>query len=375
MKKIQFKKMLSNILVLTVILAFVSCKSSALNNSVKSNTDSRSITPVQLISKSSGEISVMAFNVENMFDSIHNEGVGDYAYLPVSQKNTQEVKDYCNTLSGFYKSDCYTKDWSDEAVDFKLSQVAKIITYVDNGQGPDNLILSEVENENILKMLVNKHLSKFGYKTVSILKGPDPRGINTAFISKFPQIGISKLHLIPYTDAGGLKSRGILETTVKINNKSVSFLAAHFPSQSNPSFWRKEAFEHMRKIMLESAKNGKAIIGGGDLNTVPEEDSKDGYFSKILSEAADVSHLVDCKTCEGTHSYRGQWSFLDVIAFGKNLLQDSGLSLIPGSIYVVKTPVNMKPNGTPLRFDENKKEGVSDHFPIYSRLKINTLTQ
>lgn len=364
----------AGILTLTTLIG--GCKTTA-----SAENSSGHITSPAAVTHGPDEISVMSFNVENMFDNIHNEGIDDYTYLPHSQKNTQAVINSCNKVDNpFYRQECFNKDWNDDVIDFKLSQVAQVISYVDGGKGPDNLILVEVENENILNQLVKKHLADKGYKTISILRGPDTRGINTAFISKFPQVGKSVLHIVPYQDPDpaqlkyAQKSRGILETVVKINGKDVSFLAAHFPSQSNPTEWRRQAMTYMKDLMLEIQKKGQAVIAGGDLNTTTEEEEDFGYFSKILAQGGSVSHLVGCKHCKGTHSYKGGWSFLDVIAYSPNLPTAAGLTLIPESIEVVRTPVNTKRNGTPLRFDEGKREGVSDHFPLYSRLKITTPT-
>jgi hypothetical protein len=122
--------------------------------------------------------------------------------------------------------------------------------------------------------------------------------------------------------------------------------------------------------MLDMQSKGRAVIAGGDLNTIPEEEEDYGYFSKILSQAGSVSHLVGCKACKGSHFYKGSWSFLDILVYGNNLQQAAGLTLIPDSLEVVRAPVHVKSNGTPIRFDETKKEGVSDHLPLYSRLKV-----
>lgn len=367
MKKTAIKNVLAATTMFFSLTVNSSCKSSDLNNSPSTGIE----TPVKMVSRLNNEVSVMSYNVENMFDNIHNQGVGDYTYLPLAQKNNPEVIQFCSAMAdGFFKDDCFNKNWNDAAVDFKISQIAKVISFVDNGNGPDNLLLAEVENENILKMLVNKYLSKFGYQTVVILKGPDPRGINTAFISKFPMVGSPKIHLIPYTDPKALKSRGILEATVKIKNKNVTFLAAHFPSQSNPTEWRAEAMEHMKNLMLDLEKSGHAVIAGGDLNTIPAEETNYGFFSKTLSQAGDVSHLVGCSSCQGSHFYRGEWTFLDVLIFGKNLTQDGNLTLIPDSIQVIRTPVNSTKSGIPIRFDEVKRVGASDHLPMYARLKL-----
>ncbi len=365
--------------ILTLAVFATSCKSSGVTDGISSPSN---ITAPERLTRGPDEISVMTYNVENLFDTVHNEGIDDFTYLPLAQKNTSEVQESCRKNSNpFYRSECFKKDWNEDALKFKLSQVAQVITYIDGGKGPDNLILAEVENENVLNQLVKNHLSQLGYQTISILKGPDTRGINTAFISKFPQVGKSILHIIPYQDTdparlkSAQKSRGILETVVKINGQNVSFLAAHFPSQSNPTAWRKQALEYMKDLMIEIQKKGHAVIAGGDLNTTEEEEKDFGYFSKILAQGGSVSHLVGCKLCNGTHNYKGGWSFLDVIAYSPNLSDAAGLTLIPESIEVVRTPVNTKRNGTPLRFDEEKREGVSDHFPLYSRLKVTTLNK
>ena len=376
MKNIHSKK-LTALKISSVILSFLfytGCKSSPSNSAPQSYD----VTVANRVAKGPGEISVMTFNVENTFDTVHNDGTDDYTYLPLNQKNTPTVKAFCKSMSNpYYRNECYTKNWDKPVMDFKLSQISKVISYVDSGRGPDNLILAEVENLNILTELVQGHLTNLGYKTISILKGPDTRGINTAFISKFPQVGKSILHIIPYHDADpekekkAQKSRGILETTVKINNKDVTFLAAHFPSQSNPTEWRHQAIDFMKNLMQDMQSKGRTVIAGGDLNIIEEEETQFGYFNKILASVGSVSHLVGCKKCQGTHYYKGQWAFLDVLVFSNNLQQVAGLTLIPDSFEVVKAPAHTNPKGNPIRFDEIKREGVSDHFPLYSRLKIS----
>ncbi len=319
----------------------------------------------------------MQFNVENLFDNIHDEGTEDYPYLPLSEKSKPAVKKFCSEIkSSYYKSECLEKDWSDESVKLKLSQVGKTIRFVDNGQGPDNLLMEEVENIRILNRLVQDELKDLGYQIVVLIEGPDLRGIDPAFISNFPLVGKPQLHIIPYKDSDPEKlkyakrSRGILEVTVELpNKKPLTFLIGHFPSQSNPTAWRKQAVEFATNLMKSYEAQGRAVIAGGDFNIISEEERDSGYFSKTLSTAGKVSHLVGCKSCEGSHNYKGQWSFLDVLVFG-NRLDKASVNLIADSITVVKAPHHTKRNGAPLSFRAENKEGVSDHFPVYARLKI-----
>ncbi len=114
------------------------------------------------------------------------------------------------------------------------------------------------------------------------------------------------------------------------------------------------------------------VVFGGDLNITLDEDSETGFFSKEMSSVGLVSHLVGCKTCDGTHNYKSRWSFLDVLIFSKNL-EDKGTApyeLAPDTIDVVKyTENHLYKGNSPKRFTDNG-EGVSDHFPIYARLKL-----
>jgi hypothetical protein len=121
--------------------------------------------------------------------------------------------------------------------------------------------------------------------------------------------------------------------------------------------------------MLDYQKQGRAVIFGGDLNIIRTEEATKSYFKNELSQAGAVSHLVGCTHCLGSHNYRGDWSFLDVLVFSKNL-NEVGFELVTDSFQIVKTPVNTSTEGTPNRYNPENKSGVSDHFPLYSRVKL-----
>ncbi len=373
MKKITITKLLAAAFVLTLSFG---CKSAPKKDTrvaaVPSPIDAKTVT------KNNNEISVMTFNVENLFDTTHDKGTEDYTYLPLAKKKkSKEVQAFCKAMTNsYYQKECYNFDWNKDVLKAKLKNAGDVIKFVDGGRGPDNILMAEVENIKVLKMLVKTELSKLGYKTVVLIEGPDLRGIDPAFISKFPLVEKPKLHLIPYQDANpeqlkwAKRSRGILEVTVKApNKKNITFLAAHFPSQSNPTAWRAQAVEFAKNLMLDYQKQGRAVIFGGDLNIIRTEEATNGYFKNELSQAGSVSHLTGCTQCLGTHNYRGDWSFLDVLVFSKNL-KEVGFELITDSFQVVRAPVNTTSEGTPFRYNPENKSGVSDHFPLYSRVKL-----
>lgn len=377
MQKIQsqFKLSLRLVTVVSALTLVLLGAFSCSQKDVTVNTDNQPLSP-ELVTKGANEFSVMSFNVENLFDAVHDKDREDFTYLPLAEKKSPEVQKFCAEIKNkHYREECEQLDWNEDVIKTKLKNVAQVIRYVDGGQGPDNLFLIEVENESILKRLVKDQLSDLGYKTVVLLEGPDTRGIDPGFISKFPLVD-KKLHIIPYTDPNpeqlksAQRSRGILEVSVSApNGKILTFLVAHFPSQSNPTEWRAQAIQFAKKLMAQHIKEGHAVIFGGDLNIIATEEQEKGYFKNEISQVGDVSHFVGCKTCKGSHNYRGEWSYLDVLVFSKNL-PDLGMQLLKDSIFVVPSPVHMKRNGTPLRFSPEKKEGVSDHFPLYARIQM-----
>ena len=360
----QTLKMASAIFILGALTA---CGSRAPKSQPTSNT-----VAVDLVSKKANEISVMTFNVENLFDTVHDKDREDFAYLPLAEKSSPEVQQFCaKETNTFYRDECLNLDWNKNVLQAKMKNLASVIRHVDAGKGPDNLFFVEVENILVLKQFVQEQLSDLGYKTVVLIEGPDMRGIDVGFISKFPLAGAAKLHNIPYQEPEARRSRGILEATVTLpNKKNLTFLVGHFPSQSNPVAWRTQAVQFGKKLMADYQAQGRAVILGGDLNISAEEERNEEFFKTQFSEVGQVSHLVGCQTCDGSHNYRGEWSFLDVLIYSKNLRDAAGVELMPESLQVVKAPVHTKSNGTPFRFDPKTKQGVSDHFPLYSRLRI-----
>lgn len=367
-------KLLLGLLLAAELMVLSGCKTASPNSPAKEFLP----TSEEKIRKNDpAEVSVMTYNVENLFDTVHDKNREDFTYLPLSEKMKPEVIAYCSTLSSYRRQECEKTDWNETVLKTKLDSIANVIRKVDAGTGPDVLLLAEVENESILKRLVSEKLGDLGYKTVVLLEGPDMRGIDPAFISKFALVAKPILHLVPYADADqeqlkmARRSRGILEVTVELPNKrSLTFLVAHFPSQSNPTEWRAQAVAFAKKLITEKMKQGKAVILGGDLNITTEENTTHGYYSKELSEVGLVSHVVGCTECLGTHNYKGHWDFLDAFVFSKNLA-DAKAMVLTDSFQVVRTYENSKKNGTPLPFDITKAVvGASDHFPLYTKIKM-----
>lgn len=320
----------------------------------------------------------MSFNVENLFDTIHDEDREDFTYLPLALKKTPEVYTGCMKQDSSYRQrECLNTDYSEKGLEIKLNNIASVVLDVD-GKGPDNLLLIEVENDRVLGMLNKGPLAKANYITQVLIEGPDKRGIDVGFLSRFPMVGQPILHQIPWQPENEkdrewmFRSRNILEVNVKApNGDPITFFVAHFPSQSNPHYWRKQASQALAKLIKDKGPNAM-VVAGGDLNITHDEEEETKLLSTTLGEVGDISHFVGCKECPGTHNYRRSWSFLDVQVYSKALLADGtgSYQMEPNTIDVIRyNPIHLKRGKYPLRWDQDRKEGVSDHFPLYVRLK------
>ena len=340
-------------------------------------------------------VSVMTYNMENLFDNVHNEGVEDYAYLPLSVKqSSKEVQAFCQAMrNGFYREQCFTKDWNDKVVATKLKNLAQVVRGAVSG-GPDVLVLQEVENQNILRMLIEQELYDLGYKEIHITTGPDPRGINVAIVSRLPLIGTPKFHPIDLRDAYPGKepklTRGILEATFRVGDKPVTFLSNHWSSQSNPDITRVMA----AKVMIKAVKESRyPVISGGDFNTV-DSDSPHAINQELLNPKLSYGFVAierpEMELSEGrerlklgTHFYRGEWSLLDRFFVAKSHLCQSAKQsncLVPdyASYKIYQHPDMVRETryqgrtfqGVPFYYDDKTGEGASDHLPVVVSFEV-----
>lgn len=325
-------------------------------------------------------ISVMAYNVENLFDTERDPGKDDFTFLPLKDKQkSDDVQSYCNKQKGGRAKECFTLDWNKKVLGQKIQKISKSILQV-YGHGPDILMLEEVENLNVLKKLNQEGLKKAQYQTEVLIEGPDKRGIDVALLSRFPLAGDPKLHAIKWDaalDFDPEPTRGILEVPLLMPNKKIIHIfVLHLPSQGAPTPFRQDGVNTIVQL-VKAVPSDRYWVVGGDWNITAEEEDKSKLVSETLSSIGRVSHLVGCKSCKGTHNYRKDWSFLDMLVFSPNLFDlDSKTKVITDSITIPRWGEDQaKASGRPKRFDPIEGSGAADHFPIYAEIEVNKPTK
>lgn len=306
--------------------------------------------------------SVMTFNLNNFFDTYDDPNKDDKAYLPLSLKQNKNHIDACNQINVTkWRSECLYLDWSIENKDKKLNNIVSTIKSFDNL--PDIIAFQEIENIVALKDIFDQ-LKDEGYKDYALIEGNDYRGIDNAFISKF-KIQKAQHHKIKFSPKYATKdTRPILEVVISFNNKSVHLYNVHFPAPYHPSEMRIDAFKTLENLV---ASHTNIAIALGDFNVTSAEEMNNNTFVN-LDKDWDISHLSGCEDCKGTYFYKrdNAWSYLDAIM----LKEDRGASFVHKSIQIAKLNTNTNNKGEPLTFNEKNGMGVSDHFPVFAKIKI-----
>ena len=344
------------------------------------------------LKENKNKVSIMSYNVENLFDNQDDVGKNDETYFPLSvKKASPKIQKMCREIKVFtYRKQCLEMDWSDAVLDKKMERLADVVLQVNGGFGPDILILQEVENKRILEIFRKKYLKKAQYKEAVLLEGPDQRGIDVGILTRLPLHTQPKLHLVPWKKGTGRDgtdprpSRGILEANFLLSDRTpLNVFGVHFPSQYNPYSLRRQALAELKRLVQRKPSH-HINIAGGDFNIGLKEHQKYQVYSKILPKDWLVSHNIGCKKCKGTYYYhRGrEWYFLDVFLFSKNLspgksslkgktmlspwqVNPSSIRVVRGSLFQVNRFL------TPARFEGGKgPRGVSDHWPIYAEIEL-----
>ena len=324
----------------------------------------------------SDAVTIMSFNVQNLFDNTDDPGKDDKAYLPLGEKRSDTHIEACEEIEvESWRDECLYLDWSDDALEFKLVVLATTIRQVNNGRGADVIALQEVENIKVLERLRTEYLADLGYLPAILIEGTDTRGIDVAFLSKLPLRGDPVLHpldLPGFPDRQG-DTRGVLQADFEMADGSVlTGFSVHFPAPFHPTAMRVAAYTHLNRLR-DALPDNHHVFAAGDFNTTTAEDEREGLLDRYARPAWTLAHEVGCDDCRGTHYYSRDdaWSFLDMILFSPARGENATARIRADSVAIAnKNPAQVSEAGTPERFRSASRTGVSDHWPMIATIEL-----
>lgn len=321
-------------------------------------------------------ITVMTFNAQNLFDNNDDPGKDDKAYLPIEAKQNDAHITACNEIEvPSWRDECLNLDWSDAAVDHKLTVLADTIRQVNGGSGADIIALQEVENSGILERLRTEHLADLGYRPAILVEGSDKRGIDVAFLSRLPLAQPPTLHSLSLPDFPEREgdTRGVLQADFQLPGDFIlTGFSVHFPAPFHPTEMRIAAYAHLNEL-LEALPDKHHAFAAGDFNTTSGEDGEKKLLDTYARPHWALAHDIGCQKCQGSHYYAkgDSWSFLDMILFAEARGKNTTARIRADSVRIAnRNPAQVAENGTPERFRSAQGTGVSDHWPMVATLEL-----
>lgn len=330
---------------------------------------------------------IVSYNVENLFDTIHDERINDVEFTPEGAKH-----------------------WTSHRYHRKLQHISQTISRVGGRIWPSLVTLVEVENAGVIEDLLHLYgLWGKGYRYV-ITNSPDPRGIDVAMLYRITDLELlsKSEYAVDFTNAPYKKSRNVLECKFRLpNNDTLYAYGVHFPSRregvgkSEPfrcdvARLIRDRINHLYASLSSKSRLNTHFIVMGDFN----EESHEKAIKEVLSALEvlprdsvsclnDYPHLYSLMSPKiepwakrnhplGSYFFHHQWQQLDHFIIAHSLLSPNSLTQYQtGSAYNFMAPFLVSEHSSlqdsfPFRTYGGNfyMGGYSDHFPIRMLLTL-----
>ncbi|MGN1375672.1 MAG: endonuclease/exonuclease/phosphatase family protein [Prevotella sp.] len=308
------------------------------------------------------------YNLENLFDTCHDEGKRDFEFLP----------------DGSYR-------WNGVKYTHKLRNMARVLADMGTDVLPNigcaAIGISEVENSKVLDDLTAQEpLRARNIKYIHI-EGPDKRGVDCAMLYNPALFTVKGQKLFPYipdeTMPENYTTRGFLTIDGELAGEPVTIIVNHWPSRFAGSSYRERAAVQVCAIKdsIIAANPKTKVFVMGDMNDDPTNKSMKDML-KAKAEIKDVKdgdmynpwYNILVKQGTGTLSYQGSWNLFDQIVMSPNLLNRDGskdfteLKFWKNQIfrrdYLFQSEGRYKGNPKRTHAGGIWLDGYSDHLPV-----------
>lgn len=319
------------------------------------------------MSGNTDEITVLTYNVQNIFDAVDN-GTEYYEYDPGNG------------------------EWNDILYNTRLLNLSEVIKTSVKG-GPDIIALQEVENLHVVTDLRELYLKGMGYRDIAATAKEDS-AVQVAVISRIPFDSVF-VHDISCGLSENL--RPVLEVDFQTGTKRVYLFNNHWKSRIGGAFETEYQRRYSAMILKERIESifksdpSAEIVALGDFNESHDEYIRTGgeYCTALIpfSESA----MPDCSSSlvltgnldnlsfspkafvmydpwfneqkeVGSYFYKSEWETIDHCMI-------IGLSSLP-EFSVAGAAFLLTPEGIPAEWNKRAGTGYSDHLPLLLKLAV-----
>lgn len=314
---------------------------------------------------------VAFYNLENLFDTINNNGKYDLEFSPKGDRKW-DGKKYWSKIHNMA---------------YAISQLTTQTT----PDGPAVIGVSEIENRSVLEDLVKAEPLRHRNLRIVHHDSPDRRGVDVGLLydpQYFRPINVTN-HLLYIDSLPNFRTRDQMCVVGLLGPARVAVIVNHWPSRrggTEQSSWLREAAARLSRHIADSLHAidpNMGIIVMGDLNDDPNnrscaevlggaknmKDAKPGQFYNPFWKKLDDGI--------GSYIYRSGWDLFDQIivgydfcAQGSNPLEFLAAKVWNDKPFLIQQEGQYK--GSPLRtFGSGVwMDGYSDHLPTEVFLKV-----
>ena len=313
---------------------------------------------------------VVFYNVGKLFDAVNDPKTFDDEFLPEGQKQ-----------------------WTGEKYKKKITDIAKVLSVINENELPAIIGLVEVENRKVVEDLVSSPKLRRGKYSIIQYDSKDEKGLEAALLYTKDEIEIVDSKSIPVEFGFDIKdvTRDILYVKFKIKGDNVYHIfitqwPLRSPNEQDSEIKRISAAVSLRKEVdkILNFENNARIIIMGDFNDEPTNKSvmqilnatnkrKNLNYRDLYNLMYDQHNIGN----EGTTTSNSGWVMFDQIIVSPGLFNKGTgyyLTFDDGKIYkgneVVITDPQTKLTQPNKTYDGyNYLGGVSSHLPVYVILK------
>jgi hypothetical protein len=280
-------------------------------------------------------LTIISYNVENLFDCQHDTLKNDSSFLPDGMHH-----------------------WTYYRYQTKLDRIAQVIVNISGWESAALVGLCEVENTRCLRDLCYR-LKRFHYKYVHY-ESDDERGVDVALLYDSTKVKVLKSKPLK-VDLNEDRTRDVLYACCLLNKQdTIHTMVCHLPSQLGggaTTHWKRQAAKQVIQQQIDSIYSVQpeaTIVVMGDMNSEAKDDLQ-GMNNLMIGLA---------KEGKGTHKYHGIWSCLDQFYVSSRLLEKAGARIFaPAWLQEEDTKyLDLQPKRTYVGFRYH--DGYSDHLPI-----------
>ena len=280
-------------------------------------------------------LTIISYNVENLFDCQHDTLKNDSSFLPDGMHH-----------------------WTYYRYQTKLDRIAQVIVNISGWESAALVGLCEVENTRCLRDLCYR-LKRFHYKYVHY-ESDDERGVDVALLYDSTKVKVLKSNPLK-VDLNEDRTRDVLYACCLLNKRdTIHTMVCHLPSQLGggaTTHWKRQAAKQVIQQQIDSIYSVQpeaTIVVMGDMNSEAKDDLQ-GMNNLMIGLA---------KEGKGTHKYHGIWSCLDQFYVSSRLLEKAGARIFaPAWLQEEDTKyLDLQPKRTYVGFRYHN--GYSDHLPI-----------